>query len=310
MNKITEKIAGWNFKRIAVGYLMTLLIAGICCIAAAGVVFRKQIAFAWEYAKFCSVSEKGDMPSLETRANLLSSSSDVVNVLILDKENTVLYSADDLIMAGNKFTLIPLMDQKGYFTDSDANVVYRSVDKKEFLLSSLLNEDPKRFRDEYEEDSFYKENFSDQKVILLNYINGKDGNKIYLLTEPSGVYGGKQLLKGIACLAIFLFMIYWVLLALYVFQKAGKAGLDPFLWGILVLLTNLAGFLAYLFCMRESKICPECGRAQSKENAFCIQCGVRLSKSCPKCGASVGTGDRFCRHCGTNLLSDQRKDGN
>ena len=67
---------------------------------------------------------------------------------------------------------------------------------------------------------------------VLNYISDRDsGNKLYIISSPSAVPGGKTALKITACLAMLFFMIYWVLLALWTYQNAAKCRLHAPFWG-------------------------------------------------------------------------------
>ena len=97
---------------------------------------------------------------------------------------------------------------------------------------------------------------------------------------------------------MFFFMIYWVLLALYIYQNALKSKLNPYLWGGITLLTNVAGAIIYFIYKQNQKICFKCETSQSKNNIYCINCGTKLSETCKKCGSTINTNDKYCARCG------------
>lgn len=49
--------------------------------------------------------------------------------------------------------------------------------------------------------------------------------------------------------------------------------------------------------------CQVCGHKNSKDAAFCSNCGSKLKTEqiCTKCGQSLGLDDKFCFHCGTKV---------
>ena len=81
-------------------------------------------------------------------------------------------------------------------------------------------------------------------------------------------------------------------------HDATKAKLYPLFWGIIVLLTNVAGVIVYQLYKRGNVTCPACGASQSKSHLYCVFCGSKLGESCQNCGSPVGKGDAYCPHCG------------
>ena len=47
--------------------------------------------------------------------------------------------------------------------------------------------------------------------------------------------------------------------------------------------------------------CPDCGRENPTDAAFCAGCGGRVARGCAGCGRSNDPGARFCNGCGTPL---------
>ena len=231
------------------------------------------------------------------------SSADVIDILILDGSNQVTYSARNSVFGSGSLTLVRAGQGSDYLlSDKDASVVFKSVKSKEFMLSSVFSQDFGSVREEYDNTCFYESGFSDRTVCLLSYLSGQDGSaKIYIITSPTSVPGGSLTLRVDACIAMLFFMIYWVLLALWVFRNAARSRLSPLFWGLIVLLTNIAGLLVYQLYKHGNAACPSCGASQSKSHLYCVNCGEPMGAKCPRCGAHVSAGDRFCPHCGSKL---------
>ena len=97
---------------------------------------------------------------------------------------------------------------------------------------------------------------------------------------------------------MFFFMIYWVLLALYIYQNALKSKLNPYLWGGITLITNIAGVIIYIIYKQNQKTCFKCGASQDKSHIYCTYCGTKLNETCSKCGSVINSNDKYCAKCG------------
>ena len=128
-----------------------------------------------------------------------------------------------------------------------------------------------------------------------------DKEKIYFINQIHPVLNGKEYIKIGLAIAMFLFMIYWVLLALYVYQDALKSKLSPYLWGGITLITNIAGLIVYIIYKKNNKICFKCGAVQNQGNIYCTYCGAKLDKTCSKCGATIFDKDEYCSKCGEKI---------
>jgi len=303
MNKLEHILSGWNFRKITRIYIVLAVIAAIGCLSAAGFVYRERISFAWQYTRLKEKAEKTPPAGLQSEIDRLAASPDVIDILILDGSNQVTYSARNSVFGSGSLTLVRAGQGSDYLlSDKDASVVFKSVKSKEFMLSSVFSQDFGSVREEYDNTCFYESGFSDRTVCLLSYLSGQDGSaKIYIITSPTSVPGGSLTLRVDACIAMLFFMIYWVLLALWVFRNAARSRLSPLFWGLIVLLTNIAGLLVYQLYKHGNAACPSCGASQSKSHLYCVNCGEPMGAKCPRCGAHVSAGDRFCPHCGSKL---------
>lgn len=301
MNTLNTFISKFKFKKIIIAYMIAAVIAVIGCAVSIGVVFKDSLTFAWQYSKVSETVEDADIQSIQTELNKLAfSSSDLIDVLILNSENKVIYSAKNSEFGSGQFILSRSGDKKNYLAyDKNSNVLFKYVNGDEFMLSSVFNHDFGEIKNEYNDESFFENNFSEKTVYMLSYIGGKNNeNKIYIISNPSTVAGGELTIKIVASVVMLFFMVYWVLLALWVYQNAMKAKLRPLFWGIVVLITNIAGVLVYLLYKNGNVTCPSCGTSQSKSHKFCTNCGSTIGKCCNQCGTHIAKNDLFCPGCG------------
>lgn len=49
MNRLEKILSNWNFKKIAVWYIVIAVIAGIACVGTLGYLYRERLNFAWQY---------------------------------------------------------------------------------------------------------------------------------------------------------------------------------------------------------------------------------------------------------------------
>lgn len=304
MNKFEEKLSAWNFKKIAKVYLIALLAAVIGCAAAAGIVYKDRISFALQYDRVSEAAEKQDAASLQTElSKLASSSNDVVDILTLDSGNRVTWSAKSSEFSKGEFMLTRAGEEKDYLVRAqDDNAVFKYVKGDDFMLNAVFNTDFGEIRNEYRDENFFDDALSGKTVYMLSFLGERRGNnRIYIIGSPTTVAGGALTLKLIAVVGILFFMVYWVLLALWAYQNALKAKLYPLFWGIIVLLTNIAGVIVYQIYKHANATCPVCGVSQSKLHLFCTSCGAKLGETCKACGAHLEKKDVFCPGCGRKV---------
>lgn len=53
--------------------------------------------------------------------------------------------------------------------------------------------------------------------------------------------------------------------------------------------------------------CPNCGRENTIEAAYCIGCGTALSSTCPSCGAKATPDAAYCAACGSPLRPENSR---
>ena len=301
MNRLEKMLSKWNFKKIAVWYLVLAVVAGLICGGTVGYLYRQRLKFAWQYAR---LEEAKTQEALRTTADKTAAASeDVVDILVVDENQQVLYSAKDSKFAAGPLTLTKVGDAKKYLASADyPDAVFLQVKGDEFMLNSIVSHDFGKIRSEYDDESAFENGLSAKTVYMLNRIQvRKAGGTAYVITRPTSVPGGETALKVTAALAMLLVCVYWVLVALWMYRDAARCKLSPLYWGLIGLFTNLIGLIVYKIYKHSATLCPACGAAQSAGHLYCSFCGAQLGARCANCGGKVGAKDCFCHHCGNKI---------
>ena len=301
MNRLEKMLSKWNFKKIAVWYLVLAVITGVLCGGTVGYLYRQRLKFAWQYAR---LEEAKTPEALRMAADKTAAASeDVVDILVVDENQQILYSAKDSKFAAGPLTLTKVGDAKKYLASADyPEAVFLQVKGDEFMLNSIVSHDFGKIRSEYDDESAFENGLSAKTVYMLNRIQvRKAGGTAYVITRPTSVPGGETALKVTAALAMLLVCVYWVLVALWMYRDAARCKLSPLYWGLIGLFTNLIGLIVYKIYKHSATLCPACGAAQSAGHLYCSFCGAQLGARCANCGGKVGAKDSFCHHCGNKI---------
>lgn len=309
MNKSESFINRIPFKKVAVIYLVAAVIAGVLSAGFLGFTFKNKLAFLYQYNRVSEEVEdnKNGIDAVKPELTALAEkSSDIADILILNNENNILFSArnSDFAQAGS-LELVGSSNRENHFLIDKANpdvcfTLIRSDSLR--LLKEMIDRD-NEIEQGYNDDYFYETNFNAKKVYLLSYIADKtSGNKIYFISDIQPVPNGEFYIKAVAALAMLFFMLYWVLVALWVYANALKSKLNAVLWGIIVLFTNLAGLLVYLIYKQGNHTCYKCGAVQSKANIYCTFCGAKIGAACDHCHSAISEKDDYCKNCGSKIV--------
>ncbi|MDO4318058.1 MAG: zinc ribbon domain-containing protein [Lachnospiraceae bacterium] len=304
MNKLEKLLSKWNFRKIAVVYLIAALVSGIACAATVGILYRERLNFAWQYSRLEEALEKEDEETLRAAVDKTAAASDdVIDILVLSDDNRVIYSAKDSEFAGASLMLTKVGEEKKYLASAEhPDSVFQYVKGDEFMLNSILNKDFSEIREDYEDDSFFESDLSSKTIYMLSCIRHHESDpKIYVINAPTSVPGGITALKAAAALAMLFFCIYWVLIALWMYRDAAKSKLSPIYWGLIGIFTNLIGLIVYKIYKRNTAVCTACGASQSTGHLYCSYCGSQLGTRCESCGGKVSPRDSFCHQCGSKL---------
>lgn len=306
MNRFEKILSRWKFRKIAIIFVVITIISGIGCTALVGIFYRERINFAWQYSRLEKYADNTD--TLKSKvAKAANTSDDIVDILIIDDKNNITYSAKNSVFAGTTISLAKYGDEKKYLAAPEyPDAVFRYVKSDEFMLNSLFNTDFGKIKEDYDDDIFYESDLSSKNIYMLSCTKSHDsGIKLYVISTPTSVAGGRTILKISASLAMLLFCIYWVLTALWMYRDAAKSKMSALLWGLIGLFTNLIGLIVYKIYKRSSAVCKACGAVQSQSHMFCSFCGSRIGTICKKCGGKISPKDSFCHHCGSEVKENE-----
>lgn len=301
MNRLEKILSKWDFRKIAVWYLILAIVAGLCCAGAVGYIYRERLDFAWQYSR---LEEAKDDAALKMAAQKTAyASADVVDVLVLDGNGQVTYSVKNSEFSKGVLALTKAGSEKKYLISAEhPDAAFRYVKGEELMLNSIINRDFGRVRSDYDDDSAFDGQLSDKTIYMLGRVNvHHSDSSVYVITVPTSVPGGMTALKATAALAMLFFCVYWVLVALWLYKDAAKCRLSPLYWGLIGLFTNVIGLIVYKIYKRGMAICPACGAAQNADHLYCAVCGAQLGIRCASCGCKVGAKDSFCHHCGSQI---------
>lgn len=304
MNSIIKKM---NFKKIIVFYIVCLLFALIGVGIFLGTKYKDKLKFMYNYH---SISEEfehnGYDDNLKTKINNMSKDSqDIIDILVLDKSNKIIYSSKKSEYSNfDTFTLEKTSEkEKLYFMNlNNEKVVFKLVKDKELMINTIFSDLDFEIENEYKDDVFFETEFNQKNIYLLSYsANKMNGEKIYFINQIHPIENADIYFKFAASLFAFFFMIYWVLVALIVYQNALKSRINPYLWGIVTLFINLAGVILYLLYKQTGINCKKCNAFQDKNNVYCTICGTKINEVCEKCKHIIKKEDMHCANCGRKL---------
>lgn len=306
MKKLEEFINRLNFKVATKIYLIVSAVLLTLCIATIAYITRDKIYMAIDYEKLSYTFEKqGLNDNLNLQLKKLSSDSkDIVNMLILDKDNNIVFKVNNNLIGSNtKLLLTSYEFNRSYLQDNiNKNVLYRIVREENIFLNKDYIQNNEKLKNDINEEFYYERGLSSKDIYLINYIaNRNTQNKIFIIRTVTPIPYAERLLGITGTLISLIFMIYWIGLALWVYKDANAKRNNPALWGGLVLLTNLAGLIIYFMYKQNSIICYKCGVIQNRENIFCSYCGTKINDQCSQCGSIVNNSEHYCSRCGKKL---------
>lgn len=255
-------------------------------------------------SRVTKLEDAKDAAALQTAAEqTAAASADVVDVLVVDGTNQVIYSAKNSEFAAGTFAPVKAGSEKKYLVSSThPDAVFQYVKSDEFMLNSIINKDFGKIRTDYDDDSAFESSLAEKSIYMLSRVGVHHSDStVYVITVPTTVSGGSTALKISAAVAVLFFCVYWVLIALWMYRDASKCKLSPLCWGLIGLFTNLIGLIVYKIYKRSMAVCTSCGAAQSAGHLYCSFCGAQLGNRCEKCGGKVSAKDSFCHHCGNQI---------
>lgn len=313
MKRFHNVIQMLNYKKIIKLYVIFAIIAIIFSGVFLGYTFKDKLLFIYNYNKVSEKIENGKIGVDAVKSDitkLANQSADIVDILILDRNNIVSFSAKNSEFATvGEFTLeLGKGGENRYLIyPKNQNVTFKLMKKDELMLSTIFMNYESDINTSHANNTFFEKNFNTRKIYLLSYTADKStGDKIYFISDVHPVPSSELYIEIVGALATLFLMLYWVLLALWVYQNARKSKINAELWGIITLFTNLAGLFIYLIYKQNNQTCFKCGAIQNKSNIYCTYCGAEVNETCNRCSSIVGEGDSFCNHCGNKIYDEEK----
>jgi len=303
LDKFAQNI---NFKKVKKLFISISFLLLIVVFTSTLYVFRDKIAFAVNYfAIDKQVDRQGISKKISDKLiKLAKSTTDIKDILLLDKNNNIIFSAKKSRMfKDNKLALTELKDKKRFFKDPKIHDTYFKVIKPEnLLLTEDLYKNSREIKDEYTDDFFYDRDYNAKNIYFLNYFaDRKNGMKIFVINDIKFAPYEEPFINFATVIFMLILGFYWMLTALWVYKDSSEKKLNSALWGLLILLTNLVGLIVYAIYKQNNQSCYKCGSLQNKLSTFCSFCGTRINESCEKCGTILAKSTNYCIHCGIKI---------
>ncbi|MGE5474377.1 MAG: zinc ribbon domain-containing protein [Ignavibacteriales bacterium] len=226
------------------------------------------------------------------------------NIIICDDKGSIIYKANDKIIKGrNTFNLSKDEQHPSMFSMDRGQQRFMPMPEREFFsLIPSANSGANKGKDNNFNRRDFKDKFNDGrkgnpdfintfdipgKGMKINYISGRfeENNMIDMF------FISHQILR-------LLILIFWVLLAVWVYEDSKKRGLQQIFWGIVTLFTGLAGLIIYLLVRHRLHFCNECKVKVDEQSSFCQECGSILKTKCSECGSMMNLNWNYCTTCG------------
>jgi hypothetical protein len=309
MKKFNSIIERFNFKKIVSVYIILAVITGLASLGILANVYKDKLIFAYDFNKVSEEIEKGKFGVDSVKDELTSlaeKSADIADILILDRDNKVLFTAKKSEFGNAEFTLEEQKNERDIYLTyiQNPNISFRLMSNDDIMLSTIFHDGDREIEHHHKDKNFFRNNLYSKKIYLLSYITDRNTeDKIYFISNVHPVARGEFYIDVIGTVAAVFMALYWILLPLWVYQNARKAGTDAVLWGFVTLVTNLAGLFIYLIYKQSNKICYKCNSIQSRSNIYCKTCGTKIASTCESCKKIINDGDNFCNNCGSKTAT-------
>ncbi|MCL2508997.1 MAG: zinc ribbon domain-containing protein [Oscillospiraceae bacterium] len=297
-----KKLAKLNFKKAITIYLIAAFVCGIASATALGYLFRSKISLALDYEKISETDRRKAPAAYEDIAAFAEKHPEIAEALVLSVDRTIVFRAKDGgIVKGNVWAFEKAEEKRGRGRLTDPSQPGIALQ----WLDDDLTDPLRAVIDEREGHN----RLDSEKDVLLEPINQKvypiqswhirqNGETVVLLFDFRPVPRAALALRIVAAAVMLFFMLYWALVALWVYADAQKSKLRGETWGLLALFTNIAGLLVYLIYKGINQVCYQCRAVMGRENTYCTNCGAKLGETCAGCGGAVGKHSGFCGRCG------------
>lgn len=265
MNRFIENL---NFKKIVIAYIILLVLVLLSLTVFLGNIYKEKINIVYNYHKLTEIFDKNyNSKNLKNKINNLSNTSiDITDIVILNN-NKITYSTNKFY----KNDLVSISNSNAYYKDQKNNI-YKLDTKEEFILD-LFN-----IKKENKDDYYNSFNINKTKEsYTINYLdNNKNNERVIIISNISTIKNNNLYIKVALVTLMFLFMTYWIIVALMIYQNALKLKINAYFWGVVVLFTNIIGVLIYLYYLKRRVVCKKCHANISINDKYCRSCGEKI----------------------------------
>lgn len=231
------------------------------------------------------------------------------NIIICDAKGSILFKANDQIVEGKTtFDVTPDNREPGLYRMKNGYMRFMPIPKKIEPFSFMTA--PNMEQDNHDKKGMNRDKrFSsslnrgpknpDMGRLFINSFNiGDDGMKIYYI---SGHFQENKMIEMLSIthgVVRILFLLFWVLLAVWVFKDSKARGFNKAFWGLLTLFTGLIGAAIYLIVIYRLRFCSICRHKVEEAANYCQECGSILKTKCSECGEMNRLDWNYCINCG------------
>jgi hypothetical protein len=133
---------------------------------------------------------------------------------------------------------------------------------------------------------------------FLNSFKINDNLNIYYISTAFRENSLMGISMIIGRLLRLLVLVFWLLIAIWVYNDSKVKGLNQMLWGILGLFTGVLGLIIYLIYTHKFQYCSQCKNRIEKNANYCTVCGNAIYSKCSSCGNSNQVSANYCINCG------------
>lgn len=234
--------------------------------------------------------------------------SRIKNIIICDKNASIVYKANDQLVEGkDKFELNPDDELPGVNKMKEKPIWFMKLPKNsEFFpigpnrMEFAKGDKPIPMGDYYKFKDFGAKVIGNKGNVLFirSFEVSSKGLTIFFI---SGRFEENNLMEVqfISYLILrLMILVFWVLLAAWVYRDSMNRGLHQVFWGLFTLLTGFIGLIVYLIVKHKMKFCRVCTIKVDKGTNYCHECGSALKIKCPSCEEMMDVDLNYCTNCG------------
>jgi hypothetical protein len=163
MKRLDDFIDKLNFKKAVKIYVTLSVVLVILCISAIAYVSKDKICMALDYNKTSELFRReGFNDKVKAQLNKLASDSkDINNIIVLDKNNNIVFKVNDNFLNGkNNLKFTPYEQREGYLQDNiNKDIIYKPVREENIILDKNYIKHNREIENDIDAKLFYERDF-------------------------------------------------------------------------------------------------------------------------------------------------------